>query len=221
MIQLRASDSFLKVVSAMKRVSALVLCEGSRDAEALKAVAGRLGLAEVLGNVAVTDAEGIATLMRNVLPAALRLIVGKVASRPVAAVVDADDAEPGERVRSLYDSLAAHGYRVSEPRHRCPSVWEARVVRGGDELPLLVAVNGVYEGPFDRFGIHELEDHVAYLKLLEGRLTEEDVSRASRSSDLVVKDDYEALGGAAPERVRRAFSHFECLLRALAEGATR
>ena len=39
LLQLKASDSFVSLVSRAKKVSALVLCEGHRDAEVFKQVA--------------------------------------------------------------------------------------------------------------------------------------------------------------------------------------
>jgi len=198
-------------------VKALILCEGFSDAEALKALARRLGLEEKLEDVAVTDAEGINALRGEVLPALLALIVGKVVSKPkpVAVVVDADRARPEERVGGLAKSLEARGYRVLESRPACSNTWRLWVQRGGEEISLLVAVNGVFQEPFAALQVHELEDHVAYLKLLENRLTREEVLRAGRAKELTTIDDLALIERANPSHVEEAFKHMTCLLQAL------
>ena len=216
-IQLKASDSFVAMVSRVKRVKAIILCEGSRDAEVLKALARRLGFVEKLENVAVTDAEGFNALRRDVFPALLALIVGKVVGRPkpIAVVVDADAFKPEERVKSFVDSLESRGYRVPEHKPACNNVWMLRIQRDSEEIPLIVAVNGVFEEPFTKLEAHELEDHLAYLKLLENRLSREKILEAKRAEELVTASDTALLDNAGAEHVEEAFKHITCLLQAL------
>ncbi len=168
--------------------------------------------------MAVTDAEGIDTLRGIVLPSLLALIAGKVVGRakPVAAVVDADDVEPEERVSRLAGSLESRGYRVAERTPACSNVWKLVVQRGGEEITLLVAVSGVFESPFNGLRVHELEDHLAYRKLIEGRLTREEVLRAGRAKELVAVGDLAPLDSAGERNMERAFGHMVCLLRILA-----
>jgi len=217
-VQLKASDSFMAIVSRMRKARALVLCEGSRDAEAIKAIARRLGLAERLEGVIVTDAEGVNRLRKDLLPVALALIIGKVVSRlvPVVLIVDANREKPEDRVRGFIGSLRSRNYEVAEPEPVCVNVWRIAVKRAGDELQLLIAVNGVFEGPFHGLEAHELEDHIAYLKLIEGLIAGEDLLKARKASDLVKLDeDFTLLDKASVDKIERAFSHITCILRIL------
>jgi len=70
LVQLKASDSFTTILSRVRKAKALILCEGSRDAETVKAIARRIGLTEKLEGVTVTDAEGVNMLRRGLLPVA-------------------------------------------------------------------------------------------------------------------------------------------------------
>jgi len=215
-IQLKASDSFISILTKVKSVKALILCEGSSDAETLKSLARRLGLK--LDNTAITDAEGISVLSENLLPALLALIVGKVVSRPkpIATIIDADRAAPREKARNLANSLEARGYRILEDKPVCNNVWNLKIRRDNDEVHILVAINGVFQEPFTTFETHELEDHFAYLKLLENKLTREDVLRAKRARELVTPDDLKILNNADIVHIREAFQHMTCLLSAIA-----
>jgi len=216
-IQLKASDSFIQLVSEVKKVKGIILCEGLREAETLKILAKRLSLVGELEGFAITDSEGINTLRSALLPALLALIIGKVVSKPkpVVLVVDADRFKPEERVKWLRDSLASRGYRALESRQICSAVWLLKVQRNYEEIPLLIAVNGVFSEPFTSIEIHELEDHVVYLKLLEGHLTEEDIRRVKKAAELVADRDYELFNSASREHVEEAFKHYVCLLKAL------
>lgn len=218
MIQLKASSSFVELLSSVKRVEAVILCEGSTDAEALKALANRLGLAQDLKNVAITDAEGVNTLRESVLPALLALIAGKVISKPkpIAVIVDADDLRPEARARGLLDALRSRGYRSASLEQVCKNTW--RVNLEGEtsaRIPLIITVNGVFREQFGHFEVHELEDHVVYLKLLEGRMDAGALRSARRARELVAVDDFDLLHGADTHHVREAFSHMSCLLNAL------
>lgn len=55
--------------------------------------------------------------------------------------------------------------------------------------------------------VHELEDHVAYLKLLTGSLGKEEIKRVKRASQLVTDNDLNLV-----ESVDEAFKHMICLL---------
>lgn len=216
-IQLKASDSFIRMVSEVRKMRSIVLCEGSRDVEAFKVIANKLSLVKELEGIAVTDAEGINTLRRELLPTLLALIMGKVVSKPkpVVSVVDADRLKPGERVRGLEVSLDSRGYEVLKVERVCSNVWALRIRRGGEEIPLLIAVNGLFDEPFTSFETHEFEDHIVYLKLLENRLTEEDIRRARRAAELVIEGDYALLNNVGQEYLEKAFKHYVCLLKAL------
>ena len=215
LIQLKASDSLTTILSRVRKAKALILCEGSRDAETVKAIARRIGLTERLEGIIVTDAEGINTLRRDFLPAVLALIIGKVVTRlgSVVIVVDANREKPEERVRSLIDSLKSRSYEVAEPKPICVNVWHTTVKRADGEVQLLIAVNGVLEEPFHKLEAHELEDHIAYLKLMEGLIASEDLLEARKASDLVKLGDFKLLDEASADKIERAFSHIVCVLR--------
>jgi len=219
-IQLKVSDSFISILTKVKNVKALILCEGSSDAETLKSLAKRLGLK--LDNTAITDAEGISVLSEHLLPALLALIIGKVISRPkpIATIIDADRASPQEKIRNLANSIEAREYRILENKPVCNNVWSLKIRRGDDEIPVFVAVNGVFQEPFTTFETHELEDHFVYLKLLENKLAKEDVLRARRARELVTPDDLEMLNNADIVHIREAFQHMTCLLSAIASTPT-
>lgn len=218
MIQLKATSSFIELLSSVKRVEAVVLCEGSTDAEAFKALANKLGLAEGLKSVAVTDAEGVNTLRGAVLPGLLALIVGKVVSRPkpIAVIVDADDLKPEERTGGLLDVLRSRGFKSASLEQACENTW--RVDLEGEtstRIPLIITVNGVFREQFGHFEVHELEDHLVYLKLLEGRIDAGALRSARRAKELVAVDDFELLHSADARHVREAFAHMSCLLNVL------
>jgi len=92
--------------------------------------------------------------------------------------------------------------------------------RNYEEIPLLIVVNGIFTEPFTSFKVHELEDHIVYLKLLEKYLTEEDIRRAKKAAELVVDRDYELLDNASREHLEEAFKHYVCLLKALSPART-
>ena len=217
--QLKASDTFIKVITRVKKVRAIILCEGARDTEVLKAVARRLNLVKELENVAVTDAEGIDTLTKEMLPTIIKLMVVKVISRPkpIAMVVDADDVKPEVKVRSIVDGLKSKLQSNGAEVHGkiCDNVWRIVVKRGSEEIPILVAVNGVFEEPFTAFILHELEDHIVYLKLLENRLVRDSFPRGGRARELVIEEDFELLDNAERVHVEKAFKHLVCLLQIL------
>jgi hypothetical protein len=220
-VQLKASDSLVQLLSRVRRVNTIVLCEGSRDAEVFKAVARRLGFTERLGDVAVTDAEGVNTLRRDLLPTLVALIAGKVVSRPkpIAVIVDSDRFKAEERAKALVDALRSRGYTATELQQVCSSTWRTNVghqQREQASTPLLVTVNGIFEHPFNNLEAHELEDHIAYLKMLEGMLKPEDIVGVRRASSLVTVDDYRLLEAASLESLRAAFKHVVCLLNTLA-----
>lgn len=131
-VQLKASDSFIQLVSEVKKVKGIILCEGSREAETLKILAKKLSLVGGLEGFAITDSEGINVLRGVILPALLALIIGRVVSKPkpVVLVVDADRFKPGERVEGFKDSLTSRGHRVLESKQVCDSV----VAEGATEL---------------------------------------------------------------------------------------
>ena len=198
-------------------VRAVVLCEGRDDVEVLKTIARRFGLQDKLRDVAVTDSEGIYTLRGTVLPTILSLVVGRVVrAKPLALVVDADKFTAQERVKSIVNSLQSRRLKVLSYEELCDNVWLLDVATfAGERVPILVAVNGIFQHPFENLEVHELEDHIAYLKLLTGSLGEDEVKRAGRASQLVTSDDFSLIESVDERIVERAFRHMLCLLEKL------
>ena len=222
-IQLRADDSIIHIARRAGKVNAIIVCEGATESEALKLVARRLSIAEKLGRVriAVTDAEGINALRREVLPAILALVIGRVARRveAVGVIVDSEDLEPRERLNSLLDGLRGRGYKVESVKELCSSVWEARL-KIEDRLvpqPLIVAVNSLHGNPYlQHLTAHSIESHLALLKILEGVLDPGEARTASKPKTLAGREDLQLITRASLRNVEEAFGHFACLLEALA-----
>ncbi len=91
-----------------------------------------------------------------------------------------------------------------------------RVKHEQDKIPVFVTVNGVFKDPFNNFEVHELEDHLAYLRFLLGYLTRYDILRVRNAKELVSRDDIELLNVTATRHIEEAFSHMVCLLNSLA-----
>lgn len=62
---------------------------------------------------------------------------------------------------------------------------------------------------------HELEDHLAYLKLLENRLTREEISKAKKAEELVTLSDFALINNVSENHVKEAFRYMTCLLQTL------
>ncbi len=116
-IKLKASRSFIQLFSSVKRVKAIVLCEGSRDIEILIKIIEKLDLSR-FESIAVTGSEGINTLKGDVLLAILSLIIGKVVnkSKPVAVVVYASRKSPVDRISEIKNGLTSRNYNVTEEK---------------------------------------------------------------------------------------------------------
>ncbi len=106
--KLETSGSFIQLFSSVKRVKAIILCEGSREA--------------------VTDSDGINTLKGDVLLAILSLIIGKAVSKPkpVAVVVDANRKSPVDRINEIKNGLTLRKYDVTEEKQVCINTWMLR-----------------------------------------------------------------------------------------------
>ena len=91
-----------------------------------------------------------------------------------------------------------------------------RLSHGGKEIKvkLIIAVNGLFTEPFTRFEVHELEDHIVYLKILEKQIDEKRVLECRRASELVSEEEDldELINRASIDNVRKAFQHLSCLL---------
>ena len=225
MLQLKASDSFIQIVKRVKVVRAIVLCEGKRDVEVLKVIAKRLGFLDMLRDVAVTDSEGIDTLRGTVLPSILSLMLGKVIKvKPLALIVDANKLAAEERLQAVINSLKSRGYEIHSCEKICDNVWSIRTTIAIERepeafaieiVPVIIAINGIFQHPFENLEVHELEDHIAYLKFLTSRLGEEEIMRVKRASQLVTDDDLNLIENADEENIRKAFRHISCVLERL------
>lgn len=219
LVQLKASDAFKEIIASVKKVKAIVLCEGGNDVKVFKIVAKRLGFTDRLRDVVVTDAEGLDVLRRDLFPSMLSLIVGRVISRPkpLALLIDANKSAPNERVSSIIDALKSREvYDVVSCTQICSCTWIMDIKTPAiGEIPVLIAVSGIFHSPFEELETHELEDHIAYLKLLTGNLGEGEVKRVKRASQLVTNNDFSLVESVDARTLTKAFEHMECLLEQL------
>lgn len=68
-VRLRARNAFLEMLGEVRKVDAIVLCEGAREALAVEKVGTRLGAVGEKKNVAIVDSEGLGRDPRRGLPA--------------------------------------------------------------------------------------------------------------------------------------------------------
>ncbi|MCD6368809.1 MAG: hypothetical protein J7L38_03320, partial [Thermoproteales archaeon] len=103
MLQLKPlEESFFKFIhKGLKRLDAVILCEGKDEAKAFKAVARRLGF-ETPGCIGVTDAEGIKNVPKLIGSIILLMRVARKI-KGLAVLVDMEELDPRERVKRLTD----------------------------------------------------------------------------------------------------------------------
>ena len=207
-IQLKSRDAFNKVIESFKKVDAIVLCEGQREVEVLKKVERRLKIIGKKIRVAVTDAEGLNSLRKNVLPVVIALLIQKVIRRTklLAVLVDAEDFTPEDRVKSLRDSLNALNLEIEEIRYLGDNVWLLKV----SSKKVFVAVSGVME--YDWFVKHSIEDHILKLKILEGFTNMEEIKGEDYSKKLVTGEDLRLIDTASIQSIKESMFQVVILL---------
>ena len=214
-LQLKPAEQlFLKMARDLMQLDAIVLCEGTRDAELLKLVAGEPGM-----RLGVTDCGGIREVYEvGRYVAALARLSRRLKS--LGVLVNADEYEPAERASGLIRSLREHELETGELERISEGLFKAHV----EGRPLIICVAGRMDLPVDG---HCIEDHVLTALVLAGELSLNDVRRVSEelrqvalirqaSPRVNAKDVLEVMGldpvaeirrliASRPEEVRSAF----------------
>ena len=213
-VRLSASDAFLVLLKRVRRVDALVLCEGAMEALVVEKLSARLRVVSEKKNVAVIDCEGLDALRRGVLPAVLALVIGKVVRRAkvLGVLIDLEELDYEGRLRSLLDGIKARGYDIGELERVCEATWRVVVAMPRREARIVVSLSGIPEFELER---HTIEDHLLYLKVLEGAIADGVVSRIERAGEAVSKEDVSLLDEARGGNLEKAFGHVLCLLRSV------
>ena len=213
-VRLSASDAFLVLLKRVRRVDALVLCEGAMEALVVEKLSARLRVVSEKKNVAVIDCEGLDALRRGVLPAVLALVIGKVVRRAkvLGVLIDLEELDYEGRLRSLLDGIKARGYYIGELERVCEATWRVVVAMPRREARIVVSLSGIPEFELER---HTIEDHLLYLKVLEGAIADGVVSRIERAGEAVSKEDVSLLDEARGGNLEKAFGHVLCLLRSV------
>ncbi|RLF21592.1 MAG: hypothetical protein DRN15_10900 [Thermoprotei archaeon] len=214
------AESFLEILRSVRRVNVIVLCEGARDAETLKIVARRLGLED--HDVAITDCEGINTLRRDLLPTVLALIIGKVVHKAkiVATLIDSNELSIEDRFRGFIDGVKSRGYEPKDIKKVCHSTWisSLSIPSLGRKISFIISISGLPE-KFPNFKSHTIEDHILYLKMLEGRVNDSLLITAQNAKELIKPSDIDLLHEAETDSLEKAFNHIACLLRLIKTAA--
>jgi hypothetical protein len=163
-IQLKpSSESFYKIVfEKLKKLDAIVLCEGRSDVEVIKKILSKFTTEEG-GRVHIgfTDCEGRENIPYiTTIISTLSKIYRKL--RYVVIIIDADEFSVEDRVESIVNSLKSRNIQVREPQQDITSkqVYITEVISNGRTLKLLITVNGDFSPPTRR---HVLKDHCVKL----------------------------------------------------------
>ena len=197
------------VFDRLMRLNALILCEGKTEVEVVKRIAEKLGVSLQDFSVGVTDCEGIEVVPK--MTSAI-LVLARLSRRlkVMVVIIDAEDMNVEDRVRSFTDSLGARGARVSNLSPIDDQVYFVRVTVEDRTLAMVIAINGVFTLPFRR---HKLEDHAVKLLLLSGRMSDEDLGRYKDSKEVIGRDGIvELIEDSDEGHVRCAFNHIRLAL---------
>ncbi len=178
-----------------------------------KAVIRKLGY--TLRGVGVTDCEGITNGPR-IVEAVIPLINIARKLNTIIIVVDADDMDYSVKAGSIVDSLRSRGFSVGDVKTvHCSNQVFKTVIRAGKELNLVIVVNGIRELPFT---VHEIEEHILQLLILEGEFDVSEVKRYSRAKEALgrigMEEIMRMIMSAEKENVEKAFKHIKCCLEA-------
>ena len=202
------------IFRGLKRLDAIVLCEGKTEVEVYKAVLRRLDI-ELPGALGVTDCEGLAAVPRIAAATALLAALARKL-KTIAVIVDAERWTYRKRFESFLDSLRSVGALevAHEVRTHHAQVYEATIT-SPRQLKLLVAINGDLGLPYQT---HSIEDHLVRLAILEGLIAPHQVSgvlTAKQLLEVAAIRSLEMLKDAKPENVERALEHLVLITKLL------
>ena len=201
------------VFDKLVRLNALILCEGKTEVEVVKKIAEKLRISLQDFSVDVTDCEGI-EVVPQMTSAILTLARLSRKLKVMVVIIDAEDMNIEDRIRSFADSLRARGaqmgVQVSNPSPIDDQVYSVKVIVENRTLAMVIAINGVFTLPFQG---HKLEDHAVKLLLLSGKMSDEDLERYKDSKEVIERDRIvELIEDSNEEYVKCAFNHIHLAL---------
>jgi 5S rRNA maturation endonuclease (ribonuclease M5) len=155
-------EAFMKILMDVKRLDAIIICEGRSDVEVYKSVLRKLTSGvERRVSIGFTDAEGL----RNIPEIATAIATLSKHSRRLKTLIiaiDADEYKAEDRASGLIDSLRARGIVIEgfEKHGLYDQVYVANISSNGRRLKVLILVNGDFTIPAKK---HVLEDHCVKL----------------------------------------------------------
>ncbi len=201
------------VFDKLMRLNALILCEGKTEVEVVKKIAEKLGISLQDFSVGVTDCEEIEVVSR-MTSAVLALARLSRRLKVMVVIIDAEDMNVKDRIRSFVDGLRARGTQIGvqvfNPSPINDQVYSVKVIVENRTLAMIIAINGVFTLSFQR---HKLEDHAVKLLLLSGKMSDEDLERYKDSKEVIGRNRIvELIEDSNEEHVKCAFNHIHLAL---------
>lgn len=204
--QLKPSENLL--YGAVRRFHAIILCEGKRDVDVLKAVIRKLNL-PFQKNVGITDCGGLVKLKDTAsIMAALARISRKL--EVVGVLVDANKSSPPKRVEALINSLRAKTGGVGDVSEVEDGIFVVNVGR----LKFIIYILGDERLPFQK---HEMEDYLVDLMIENGQIDSREIAGVSAKSFLEERDvdSLDLVESSGADAVKKAFIWLVKFLRVL------
>mgnify|MGYP000400855006 CR=1 FL=1 len=146
-VRLSASDAFTMLLKEVRRVDALVLCGGAMEALVVERLSARLRVVSEEKKIAIIDCEGLNVLRKAMLLAVLALVIGKALrrARVLGVLIDLEELDFENRLRSLLDGIKARGYEIGELERACEATWRTSVTMPHREVQIIVSPSGILE----------------------------------------------------------------------------
>jgi hypothetical protein len=155
-------QAFMEILMNVKRLDAIIVCEGRSDVEVYKSVLRKLTSGvERKVSIGFTDAEGLENIP-DIATAIATLSKHSRKLKTLVIAIDADEYKAEDRASMLVDSLRAHGIVVEGfKRHTLyDQVYTASISSNERRLKALILINGDFTIPAKK---HMLEDHCVKL----------------------------------------------------------
>jgi hypothetical protein len=172
-------QSFIVISREIKRLRAIVLCEGKYDIETINSLIDKLGLV-VNGAVGITDCEGCDNLEEFASLVATLARARKTLEK-IVVILDADNRVVTDRIGALTQSLRSQNVGIEDPQPVSGSIYQAKQ----DGLNFLMKIVGKMDMSFER---HEMEDYAVQLLVISHRIEEKQLNGFHKSSDFI--EDY-------------------------------
>jgi hypothetical protein len=211
LIQLKPREqAFYQMAKDLTRkFGAIILCEGRKDAEILKALIAKTEIS-LRGNIGVTDCGGMPAIQDV---AAFTATLARLSRRLaiIAIIVDADEHTFNQRAQSVINSLRANRIDIRETHKVAESLYNAKTKK----LDVLVQIAGIKGLPFQK---HTIEDHVIQLLLLERKMKKQEIKEAKEAKEIITKQKMNPktiIQNSEEQKVEQAFRSIIKLLKAL------